>query len=104
MQPRRSQDVETRILPDGYVVVFNKENRWAHTLTPLAAVMWEFCDGAHSLEQIVDEIHKLRDQLDEEHAHAIPEASDLHDAIKKTIDELSDQGLLIVDYAALLDR
>ena len=53
MKPKRIPDIETKMLPDGHVVIFSKTSDWAHTITPLAAIAWEYCDGEHSVDEIV---------------------------------------------------
>jgi hypothetical protein len=42
------------LLPDGSVAVRSQTNNRVHTLSPLAGLIWEFCDGKQSLAQIVD--------------------------------------------------
>lgn len=42
------------MLPDGHVVIFSNTSDWAHTVTPLAAIAWEYCDGQHSIKEIVE--------------------------------------------------
>jgi hypothetical protein len=56
---RRSDNLQTRLLPDGYVCVVNDEAETVHTLSPLGAVAWEFCDGSHNAEQIANEVANL---------------------------------------------
>ena len=57
--PLRNPDLQTKLLPDGHVVVFNETTLWAHILSPSGAVIWEFCDGQHSLDAIMDEMESL---------------------------------------------
>lgn len=54
MKPTRNPSVQTKLLPDGHVVLFSEQVDWAHTLTPLAAIAWEFCDGDHNVDQIAE--------------------------------------------------
>lgn len=56
MRPKRNPDVQTKMLPDGHVVIFSQQSDWAHTITPLAAIAWEFCDGEHSIDEIVEQV------------------------------------------------
>ncbi|MBS1955899.1 MAG: PqqD family protein [Cyanobacteria bacterium SZAS-4] len=56
IRPKRNPDVQTKMLPDGHVVIFSQQSDWAHTITPLAAIAWEYCDGEHSIEQIVEQV------------------------------------------------
>jgi Coenzyme PQQ synthesis protein D (PqqD) len=46
-KPKRSSEMESTSLPD------------AHTLTPLGALVWEFCDGDNSVEEIVANIKSI---------------------------------------------
>lgn len=57
--PIRNPELQTKLLPDGHVVVFNEVTLWAHILSPSGAVIWEFCDGQHSLDAIMDEMEAL---------------------------------------------
>lgn len=59
MAPRRNPDVKTTLLPDGYVVLFSTKTDWAHTLNPTGALVWEFCDGQHSVDELVSEVAGL---------------------------------------------
>jgi len=53
---QRNPDIETKILPDGHVVLFSAKNDWAQTVTPLAGIAWEFCDGSKSAEEIAQDV------------------------------------------------
>lgn len=57
--PLRNPELQTKLLPDGHVVVFNESTLWAHILSPSGAVIWEFCDGQHSVSAIIDELEAL---------------------------------------------
>jgi hypothetical protein len=59
MHPKRNPDVKTTLLPDGYVVLFSIKTDWAHTLNPTGALVWEFCDGQHSVDELVSEVEGL---------------------------------------------
>lgn len=89
MRPKRNNEVETRILPDGYVVLFNTKNNWAHTLTPLGALTWELCDGQVSIDEIVDRIVELvgSETVDRK----------LKEQITTLVDQLSELDLVIYD-------
>jgi len=45
IRPKRNPNVQTKMLPDGHVVIFSNDSDWAHTITPLAAIAWEYCDA-----------------------------------------------------------
>ena len=50
--PTRRDDLKTILLPDGYVVVHSSTNNWVYTLSPVAGLTWEFCDGELCLPEI----------------------------------------------------
>lgn len=75
-KPKRSQEMESTSLPDGFVVLVNKKTSWAHTLTPLGALVWEFCDGENSVDEIVSNLKAIpeigqRVSLDQEVADLV---------------------------------
>lgn len=53
MKPKRNSNIQTKLLPDGHVVIFSDSSDWAQTITPLAAIAWEYCDGEHSIDEII---------------------------------------------------
>lgn len=53
---KRRASVLTDVLPDGYVILYVEETNWAFTLTPLGALVWEFCDGEMTLDEVVTAI------------------------------------------------
>lgn len=86
MKPKRNPDIETKLLPDGHVVIFSNKSDWAHTVTPLAAIAWEFCDGEHSVDEItkcVIECAKIDGPL-----------SQIQPEITQLLNELEQSGLL----------
>jgi hypothetical protein len=87
-KPRRTEDVKAKILPDGHVVLFADQSTWAFTLSPLAALVWEFCDGDNSVEQIVEEIGRIDQNSDK---------AALSSQVSELVVELSDSGLLLLD-------
>lgn len=88
MKPKRNPDIETKMLPDGHVVIFSKKSDWAHTITPLAAIAWEFCDGEHSLEDIVSCVRDCAN-LNEGAAN-----SNLKPAISDLLNDFAKSGLV----------
>lgn len=85
MNPRRNPEVKTTLLPDGYVVLFSTKTDWAHTLNPLGALVWEFCDGEHSVADIITELKELVCDLPED---------GLSDQVNTFVTELLAGGLL----------
>ncbi len=53
-KPKRNPEFNARLLPDGYVLIHSEKSTWVHTLTPLGGLVWEFCDGDKTAEQIAD--------------------------------------------------
>jgi hypothetical protein len=64
--PKRNEDIDTRLLPDGYTVLVNSKTDWAHTITPIAGLVWELCDGINSIEQIKDLVIDMVEAADKE--------------------------------------
>jgi hypothetical protein len=84
--PTRHPEIETTLLPDGHVVLVSPKTEWAQTLTPLGALVWEFCDGENTIDQIVESIG------------AIPEITvtqSLKDEVVKLVDDLTEAGFLL---------
>lgn len=59
MHPKRAQDIESRLLPDGYLALVSTQTDWAYTLNPPGALVWEFCDGELSADEIADRAAKI---------------------------------------------
>lgn len=55
---KRNPEFSARLLPDGYVLIHSDKSVWVHTLTPLGGLVWEFCDGDKTAEEIADSICK----------------------------------------------
>ena len=47
------------MLADGSMVLFNPPGRQIITLNPTAALIWECCDGAHTVAAIADEVRDV---------------------------------------------
>lgn len=91
-RPKRNSAIDTSTLPDGHAVLVSKDTEWAFTLTPLAALVWEFCDGSNTVDDIVTCIQ------------SIPEFSQ---SLKKKeitdlLDELDESGFLDENPASTL--
>lgn len=57
--PKRKAEYTTRLLPDGYIAIVDSEHNQVHSLPPVGALVWELCDGKHSIKQIADEISEI---------------------------------------------
>lgn len=82
---RRHPHVNATILPDGHVALHLK-NDWIYVLTPLGAIVWEFSDGEHGADEIVDEIAEIVE---------IKPSPELRQQIVELIDELKNVSLLV---------
>lgn len=59
MRYQRMSDIKTTLMPDGHVVLFNTKTEWAQVLNPVGALVWEYCDGVTSLNEMIEEIASL---------------------------------------------
>ena len=87
-QLQRHPDVKALILPDGYVLLHLKSYNWIYTLTPLGGLVWEFCEGANTIDDVVGSIGEIEE---------VTPAPDLKDKVKDLIAELEKVGLLLGD-------
>ncbi|HEU5441684.1 MAG TPA: PqqD family protein [Ktedonobacterales bacterium] len=81
--PERRPDVETYLLPDGSCLLFDSRTEEAHVLNTVGALVWDYCDGTLSAEQIADELAPL-----------LPEQPTLGDDVREMIEALAGKGLL----------
>jgi hypothetical protein len=58
----RHAEVDRNPLPDQSVLLFQKDTSLAVPVNQAGAAIWEMCDGAHSLDQIVDKLAETYDQ------------------------------------------
>jgi Coenzyme PQQ synthesis protein D (PqqD) len=58
-RPRKNTCVVEELLPDGGMVLYNSCRQQLMTLNPTAALVWECCDGAHSLAMIAQELRDV---------------------------------------------
>ncbi len=86
----RRTDVQTTILPDGYVAVFERNQQRIGTLPPVAGMIWEHCDGTTSVKEIVAMVRSYAEISD-----AIPGEKEIADLIEQLVTE----GFLIVSEA-----
>jgi len=85
INPKRDDQIETTLLPDGHVVLVPKQSDWAHTLSPLGALVWEFCDGTNSVNEIVALVRTIP---------GIGERHSLEEEITALIAEFREDGFL----------
>lgn len=58
-KPKRHPTVRAKTLADGHVVLMSKAPDCAYTLTPIAGLVWEFCDGTNSIADIAANIRNI---------------------------------------------
>ncbi len=57
--PRKAVGVHDELLADGSMVLYHVATNQLLTLNPTAAIVWEYCDGLHTLPAIVAAICDL---------------------------------------------
>ena len=83
--PKRCTEIQTTLLPDGHTVLMHKPSSWAHTLSPLGSLVWEFCDGLHTTEEIISSIKAIP-------GLTLPEA--LEEEVTQLLKQFAEDGLL----------
>ncbi len=58
----RRPEIDVNTLPDQTVLLFQKDTSLAVPINQAGALIWEMCDGAHTLAQIVDRLAEIYDQ------------------------------------------
>ena len=80
--PRRRADVTLDQLADGSAVLYDKARKMAHPLTQTATLIWQACDGEHTLAAIVDELAAAydapRDAIEGDVTTFLRQLTDLH--------------------------
>ncbi len=82
-RPRARSDVRCRMLDDGFVLI-DPRNDMAHTLNVVASIIWDSCDGEHTLEQIAEELRTLQGS----------EGRDILGDVNEAVDSFRKAGLL----------
>ncbi len=84
-RPQARPEIEMHVLPDGSSLLFDPVESAGHVLSPIAALAWDYCDGALRCDEIAGEIAALDPHLAETRA-----------GILKLLDEFAGRGLLLV--------
>jgi hypothetical protein len=58
----RHPEVDSNPLPDQTVLLFQKDTSLAVPVNAAGAVIWKMCDGAHTVDQVVDGLAEIYDQ------------------------------------------
>ncbi|MHB8647718.1 MAG: PqqD family protein [Thermomicrobiales bacterium] len=75
------------LLPDGSMVLYHSCLHQIMTLNPTAALIWECCDGAHTLAMIEREVRDV-----------FPDAPHLEADILALLQDLIDRGMIVDDH------
>ncbi|HEY6734975.1 MAG TPA: PqqD family protein [Roseiarcus sp.] len=79
----QARDLEIHEVPDGYIVYQSKRER-VHYLNKTAAIIFEFCDGAHQTDDIVSRV-----------AQVFELGPSAYDEIRTSLDSLAEEGLIL---------
>jgi len=85
-RPKKSQCVAEELLLDGSMVLYHSCRHQILTLNPTAALVWECCDGVHSLAMIAQELREV-----------FPDAPTIEDDIVSVLREFIDRGMVTDD-------
>jgi hypothetical protein len=69
--PVRRADVETFVLPDGTSLLYDPISEAGLPLDVLSSLIWDYCDGALSDDEIVREVVALLPQITDVGAHVL---------------------------------
>ncbi len=61
--PRRRENVEMEVMPDGSALLYDPQSDQGHVLTALGALVWDMCDGSMTSQAICEECAALLPQL-----------------------------------------
>jgi hypothetical protein len=88
-RPQRRPEVETYVLPDGTALLYDSVTEAGHPLDVLHALIWDYCDGALTRDEIAQEVATL-----------LPSDPTAHDYTLLVLDELAERGLLLAQAKA----
>ena len=58
-RPQKRPGILDELLPDGSMVLYRADRREVITLNPLAAYVWECCDGAQDTAAIIAAVREI---------------------------------------------
>jgi hypothetical protein len=88
--PTARPEIEAYIVPDGTCFLFDPSRDEGFALDQLGALVWDYCDGTTSREEIVAEVSAL-----------LPTRPELVERVHELLTMFAAQGLLLPDAAAL---
>lgn len=90
--PQARPDVEAHVLPDGSCLLFDPIRCEGLALNLVGALVWDYCDGALTWDEIVSEIAALK-----------PDEPDLRNEVQEYLKAFTQNGLLRQAPGAELD-
>lgn len=70
------------------ILVYDRERSTSHCLNPIAARVWRYCDGQHTIQEIAEKLGEDRPDL-------TLEAIEMADLVGQILDELESRHLLL---------
>jgi hypothetical protein len=80
--PRRRDDIETHLMPDGSALLYDPVSSEGHALNITGSFIWEYCDGK-----------LLPDQIAAELVAVLPHVPGLQDEALRLIADFAEMGL-----------
>ena len=81
--PVRRANIETHVLPDGTSLLYDPTTEVGLPLDVLSSLIWDYCDGALSDDEIAGEVAAL-----------LPQIADVDAQVLSVIEGFEQQGLL----------
>jgi hypothetical protein len=86
--PRARPEIEAYIVPDGTCFLFDPTRDEGYALDQLGALVWDYCDGTTSQEEIAAEVGAL-----------LPDHVEMVERVNELLAMFAAQGLLLSDAA-----
>ncbi len=83
-KPNRKTDIMAKEI-GSETLLYSAEQKSIHVLNPTARLIWEMCDGAHDVTDMVEELSSYFNVTD---------GQDLHGDIERTLAVFAEKGLL----------
>lgn len=80
----KASDVQDELLADGSMILYHPSTQRLVTLNPTAALIWEYCDGVHTLPMIADEVCEI-----------FPDAANAAEDVLQLVRDLQEQGMIV---------
>jgi hypothetical protein len=82
---RKAAAVQDELLADGSMVLYHAGTQRIVTLNPTAALIWEYCDGAHTASMIAGEVRAV-----------FPDATAPEEDVLRLLRDLREQEMIIM--------